>query len=143
MIRSEKMKNILKIGEKRQLTISGKVVLVNTLCLSKIINNCLLLPVPENIIKCIDSIIMQFLFKNRQRINHKCLINSIENGGIGVVDILSKIMAFKVSWVCRWLKKPLWTMVANTFLGNVGCTYEMLLCMNINDRMQFPQIEQL
>ena len=88
-----KMKNILKIWEKRPLTIFGKVVLVNTLCLSKIINNCLLLPVPENIIKCVHSIIMQFLFKNRQRINRKCLINSIENGGIGVVDIRSKIMA--------------------------------------------------
>ena len=138
-----KMKNILKIWEKRPLTIFGKVVLVNTLCLSKIINNCLILPVPENIIKCVDSIIMQFLFKKRQRINRKCLINSIENGGIGVVDIHSKIMALKASWVCRWLKKPLWTMIANTFLGNVGCTYEMLLCMNINNRMEFPQIEQL
>ena len=128
-----KIQNILNLWIKRNLTIFGKTVVVNTLCISKLVYNFLLIPVPEYVIKKLENMIINFLFKSRQRLNHKCLINTVENGGINLVDIRCKISALKASWICRWSNEAPWVALGNYFLQCTGCNYDMFLNMNICD----------
>ena len=126
-----KIQNILNLWIKRNLTIFGKTVVVNTLCISKLVYNFLLIPVPEYVIKKLENMIINFLFKSRQRLNRKCLINTVENGGINLVDIRCKISALKASWICRWSNEAPWVALGNYFLQCTGCNYDMFLNMNI------------
>ena len=43
----DKIQNTLNLCVKRNLTIFGKTVVINTLCISKLVYNFLLIPVPE------------------------------------------------------------------------------------------------
>ena len=74
-----KIQNILNLWVKRNLTIFGKAVVINTLCISKLVYNFLLIPVPEYVIKKLENMIINFLFKSRQRLKCKCLINTVKN----------------------------------------------------------------
>ena len=118
-----KIQNILNLWIKRNLTIFGKTVVVNTLCISKLIYNFLLIPVPEYVIKKLENMIINFLFKSRQRLNRKCLINTVENSGINLVDIRCKISALKASWICRWSNEAPWVALGNYFLQEAWLSY--------------------
>ena len=90
----------MNLWVKRNLPIFGKTAVINTLCIPKLVYNFLLIPVLEYAIKRLENMMINFLFKNRQPLNGKCLINIVENGGINLVDIRYKISALKASWIC-------------------------------------------
>ena len=74
--------------------------------------------------------IINFLFKSKQHLNRKCLINTVENGGINLVDIRCKISAIKASWRYQWSNEAPWVA---SFFQCTGCDYDMFLNMNICD----------
>ena len=83
------------------------------------------------------------MWNNRDRINRKCTINTVENGGVNVIDVRSKIQSLKIPWLIRWLKSPLWEPVAEAFLKKIGCSLQMLLHMNIKSLVDFPILSNL
>ena len=60
----------------------------------------------------------------------KCTINTIENGGLNIIDLRSKIQSLKVTWLLRW-KNPLWKPVADVLLTKIRCCFPVLFAMNI------------
>jgi hypothetical protein len=98
----EKLERTLSVWRKRNLTIYGKSMVINTLAISKLVYNALILPNPENtFFKEATKIIFNFLWRKKDRIKRNTLIGKIEEGGIGIVDIESKFLAAKASWVAR------------------------------------------
>ena len=83
--------------------------------------------------KRFENMIINFLFKSRQHLNRKCLINTVENGGTNLVDIRCKISALKGAWICRWSNETPWGALGNYFLQCTRCDYDMSLNMNICD----------
>ena len=59
----------------------------------------------ENFIKGLNRTIYNFLWGTKDRIKRKTMIGKIEDGGIEIVDILSKFCALKAAWILRILKK--------------------------------------
>ena len=57
--------------------------------------------VPKEVIDYINKAIYSFLWGKRERIKRKVLINTIESGGINMLDINSYINAIKSTWVQR------------------------------------------
>ena len=43
------------------------------------------------------------------------MINSIENGGVNIVDVRSKISSLKAAWIIKWLEKLIWSVIASEF----------------------------
>ncbi len=72
-----------------------KVVMVKSLAISQLVN------VPNDIIKCINRLIYNFIWKRKDRIKRNVLIGYQEKGGINMVDVESKIKAVKAAWVSR------------------------------------------
>ena len=60
---------------------------------------------PSNdVIKQIQKIIYNFIWNKRERIKRNTLIGSINKGGIGVIDIESKIKGLRTAWISRLVK---------------------------------------
>ena len=57
-------------------------------------------PKSENI-KNFNRLIYNFIWNKRDRIKRNAIIGSIDNGGIGIVDIETKMHALTESWVSR------------------------------------------
>lgn len=100
----EKLERILSVWKRRNLTIFGKCTVVNTLAISKLVYNAFILSNPDNgFFKDVTKLIFNFLWKKKDRIKRNTLIGDIEEGGIGIVDIESKFLAAKASWISRIL----------------------------------------
>jgi hypothetical protein len=69
---------IIKQADKRTLTLFGKVCIVNSLDISKIILVATCLSVPEQVIKDVDKQIFNFLWEARDRIRRKSVINQLD-----------------------------------------------------------------
>ena len=93
------IQKLFESWKKRKLTIFGKVCVINTLAISKLIYVASILEYPdETTIKLLNTKIYEFLWNKRDRIKRNTLIGPICDGGIKIVDIESKIKALKASW---------------------------------------------
>lgn len=102
----ENFSRILSVWKIRNLTIFGKCTIINTLAISKLVYNAFILqnPKPEYF-KNVSKMIFNFIWKKRDRIKRNTLIGKIEKGGINIVDIESKFLAAKASWIKRITNK--------------------------------------
>ncbi len=135
-------KNLLESWKKRKLTLYGKVQVVNSLAVSKLIYNFSTLCVPEHIIKNIQSNIYNFIWKKNDRIKRQTIIGKKKQGGIGVVDIESKIKSLKAAWVARMVNcDSSWKHIANMYAKKLAPDIHALLSMNFskNDHVNIPK----
>ena len=58
-----------------------------SLLIPKVVYISSLLPIPENIIKELNHLVYNFLWKGKDKVNRKSVINDYEGGGIKMVDI--------------------------------------------------------
>ena len=64
------------------------------------------MPIPDDkLVKNINKLIYNFLWDSRERIKRLTLIGQVSKGGIGLVDIETKMKALKATWVPRLLKR--------------------------------------
>ena len=83
---------VLSEAEKRNLTLFGKVCIIKSLAISKLMYIAMCLTIPEKIIKDIDQRIFKFLWGKRDRIKRKSVINKLEEGGLSMIDLKNSNM---------------------------------------------------
>ena len=111
----------------RKLTIFGKCCLINSLAISKLIYKASILHLPsEEYIKKITRLLCNFVWQKNERIKRNTIIGKIEMGGIGLVDIETKLKALKAAWVTRILN-------SNGLLSS----YVHYLCRNNSINLNF------
>lgn len=95
------IKAMYKAWLKRQITPLGRVAVLKSLILSKIIHLWILLPnPPENVINDLQKSVFQFVWnKNNDRISRKNSTRNIVHGGIGIPDVRQQINALKITWI--------------------------------------------
>ena len=121
--------NVLKHAEKRTLTLFGKVCIIKSLALLKIIYVATCLSIPEKVIKEIDQRIFKFLWGKRDRVKRKSIINNLQSGGLNMVDVRTQFNAIKASWVCRITNAPddhLWAYLPKSYISKFGANYYIL-----------------
>ena len=87
MRKLDKIKKLINIGSSRGLSLYGKVTIIKSLLLQKVVHMSSLLPTPESIIKELNHLIYTFLWKGKDKVTRKSAINNYEGGGIKMVDI--------------------------------------------------------
>ena len=96
------IETVLKVWRMRNLTLQGKITIFKTLAISKIVHLALVLPVPSSVIKELNKIQQNFIWSGKNsKIKHGTLCNDYENGGLKNVDIESKMISLRCSWVKR------------------------------------------
>jgi hypothetical protein len=119
------IKNVLQIWSQRALTIFGKVIVVKSHALSKLIYMLSVLPSPKlQVIKNVQSIIYKFLWNNKpERIKRSVLLAPKAEGGINMTDIVTQNYSLKIAWVKRIIlndnETPTWSTFITTLFGKV------------------------
>ena len=120
----QKIKDITSVWRMCDISLISKIVYLKSLALSKLTYLFSTLPNPsEDFFYKLRKIIENFLWNNKPpKIKYSVLINSIEMGGLKLLDPFSFCNALKISWVKRILEKTpcKWKTLIDDQLSSVG-----------------------
>ena len=96
--KTEKLKSKLNIWSSRDMTIFGRACIVHTIGLSQFLYVATVIDFPEEKIKTINQLVSKFIWRGwKPKVKKKTLINDISEGGIGLIDLNSKVRALQAS----------------------------------------------
>ncbi len=96
-------------------------------------------------IKEIDIRIFKFLWGKRDRIKRKSVINSLEDGGLNMMDVRSQLSAIKASWATRIVNAPdhhLWSYLPKMYLSVFGPDY-LILKTSVTEKNAFSLLDTI
>ena len=134
---------LFKIWSKRCLTPIGRVAILKSLILSKLVHLWLLLPNPPNyFIENLQKMCFQFVWNGKtDKISRKVSTKPVKEGGIGVPDIKMYIFALKISWIRKINNtEHNWKSVAKTIfpsLNKIECYGPSYFLENKRNRNRF------
>ena len=95
-----KVEHIIKVWSKRKMTLKGRILIVNSLIVPQMLYVGTVLPCPKWALDKYKLITRAFVWQNKpSKVKYLCLINKLENGGLKLQDIESKLSAIKLKWV--------------------------------------------
>ena len=115
----EQIENSISEWKKRKLTIFGKITVIKTIAIPKILFSASVLPLPDDVVQRLNTIFFDFIWGKKDKIKRNIMIQQISDGGIKMIDVESLFMSVKAVWVVRLLKaSPIedWTMIARHHL---------------------------
>ena len=123
-----KIKTLLNMWIQRHLTIQGRVHVVSTLLMSRIWYTLFVTCIPDWALREIKTACVNFIWNNGSHlVKYNTIINEKCNGGLQLPDIVSKIKAFRLKFVIRFLDNDcnvLWKYIFKYFLSKI---YDMKL----------------
>ena len=129
----ENFERTLNMWKQRNLTIIGKIQIVKSLALSKLIYLIRITSVPANILIQVNRKMFNFIWSGHDRVARKVMISGIDAGGLMAPDIYSMLNTFRVMWLKRYLDNSdnyIWKKLFLTRLKPVGgnlvfsCNYD-------------------
>ena len=141
----ENFENTLLSWRKWCLTLFGKVTILNILAIPKFIYLFTLLHVPDWVIERLEKSITNFLWNKKDRINRNCLYAKVEHGGLGLIDIKSKILSLKATWITKWhtSESEAWADIACMFLNKIDLNVEIVMKFNTTCLDTIPVLKKL
>ena len=110
------LQNDIAQWKRRHITPIGKITVIKSLLLSKLVHLFLVLPNPSLVyIKKIEKMFYSFLWNNKpDRIKRIKIIQKLEFDGLQMIDLTSFIHSLKMSWLKRLVNSTAdWTKTAN------------------------------
>ena len=102
-----KLENTLRVWKQRNLSLKGKITIINSLALSSIIYVSAVINTPRKAIVEVDKIITNFFWNSEwPKIAKNVIIQPISDGGLKFPDFESKVYSLRLSWVKRFLRPP-------------------------------------
>jgi len=130
----DNLKSCLSIWEKRKLTLYGRINIVKTLGLSKLVYNTSVLPIPNGFAEQVDKYTFNFIWQNKPaKIKKSTIIGPIEKGGLNMLSFRDMEKALKIYWIKR-LSDPqiaAWKIIPLKMLTKYGrnfifqCNYDI------------------
>jgi len=117
----DEITNIIKTWRSRHLTVYGKVLIIKSLLVSKLLHLFTALPNPnESFVKQLNTELYRFLWNGKiDRISRKSATLPCSLGGIGMLDIDSMIASLKTTWVRRYiLSQNTWSALFDLKIGD-------------------------
>ena len=118
-----KIKNCLKCWEGRGLTIAGRIQIFKTLAISKTLHMSTMRTPPTQFLELLSSIQKDFIWNNsRAKIKHCSIMADYKEGGYKNIDISSKLLVMKISWIKRFLDDNFhpWKILPTRLLAPLG-----------------------
>ena len=141
---ARKINTIQKLADSwalRNLTIIGKIYVIKSELLSKIIYCATVLAIPQGIVKQLNKIFYSFIWKTTEKLQRKILTNPYDKGGLKMVDVEAQFSALKAAWVPRYLsdkeKSSPWCIFPEIYFSTFG-TDNSILKMNFIDKKMLP-----
>ncbi len=104
MPRLKAFDNVLSIWHSRGLSLKGKVTILKSLGLPKLLYPMSVLPIPESVVSTVDNMILDFMWgTKRPKIKKNVIIQNIDQGGLKVPRFATMVEANRISWINRLL----------------------------------------
>ena len=132
-----KIKNCLKCWGGRGLTIAGRIQIFKTLAISKTLYMSTMRTPPTQFLELLNSIQKDFIWNNsRAKIKHCSIIADYKEGGYKDIDISSKLLAMKISWIKRFLDDNFhpWKILPTRLLAPLGGSSIFHYNLQLEDR---------
>ena len=104
----EEVKKLLDSWSWRFISILGKIQVIKSLAVPKLVNLLMALPTPKgSFIKELKRLFYSFIWSTGKsdKVARKTIINDFESGGLKMTDIRSFTKALKISWVKKVVDK--------------------------------------
>ena len=131
-VKIDKIKRIIALWRMRNLTYYGKVVIVKLLLISQLIYLATCYKIPDKHIKELNKIIFSFLWNSKkEKVKRVVVMNSVLQGGLGMIDIESRMKSLKLSWLPKILNNDMkpWEYISRFWLNRIG---GVPLCLHYN-----------
>ena len=124
------LKKTLNMWSQRDLSIVGRINIIKTLALSKVVFICSVMNTPKDFSKEVNKITFDFIWNHKPaKIKKTTLIEQKTAGGLDMKDFSLFDKALKLNWVkrlCSNSDAP-WQYIPKSLLANVGGT-ELFKC---------------
>ena len=98
-----KIKHLLNSWKCRKLSLKGKITVINSLALSKLIYLCSSIHVPARVYSEVKDIIKDFLWSGgSSKIAYDTLTRDVKSGGLKLIDLETKVKSLQISWIKRF-----------------------------------------
>ena len=105
MEKVNKIKSCIQIWKSRNLSYVGKVLIIKTLLASQIGFLADIKPVPNNVIKLIESLMWNFLWNNKQPlVNRKTMYLKQSEGGVKMLNLREFIESKQINFMYKIIK---------------------------------------
>ena len=114
----DSMKNLMQSWLYRNITPIGRVCIVKSLVMSKVIHILQALPTPTNeYFKKLEALFLNFIWKNkRHEINKDLLAEKIDSGGLNMISLQEMDIGLKLTWLRKMVaSSPEWLDLAKTY----------------------------
>ena len=124
-----KIKELIALWSKRNLSISGKLVIIKTFLLSQLVFLMQSLSLPENVLNSINSLFFRYIWKKKntntrafEKVKRTTLCNSFDKGGINMINVKDMQNSFLLSWIINLLdsKNELWSIIPKAVFSALG-----------------------
>ena len=140
-----KAQKICNMWRQRDLTLYGRITIVKTLGLSKLISSSACLPTPPYVVTMIDKLVSAFVWNNKPpKIKRGTMIGPKEKGGLDLPDYDSIRKSLLAAWTKRMINgiNEGWMAIHSLYLDRIGgflifdCNYNTNL-LNLQGMPQF------
>lgn len=119
----DKLEKTLNIWRSRDLTILGRINIVKSLALSKLIHVASVLPFPEGFTQKVNTLIYNFIWKDKPpKIKKSTIIGERKAGGLKAPDFIEVNKALKLVWIKRFFSETnaTWQIIPSDVLDRYG-----------------------
>ena len=112
----------MKGGSWRGLTLLGKIQVIKSFAIQKILYRVALISNKKEFIKRINTLLYSFIWKGKDKVKRTAFINSIDKGGLKMPNIESMISSQRIVCIKRSLSSDLagWKIFLDFYLKKVG-----------------------
>ena len=87
----DSLKKTLNLWKWRRLTFRGRIQIIKSFAVAKFLYRASQLPFPDDVIKRANTIIYEFIWKSKDKVKRRALINNIEKGALRMIHLESLI----------------------------------------------------
>ena len=138
MEKINKIKNCIQICKSRNLSYVGKVLIIKSLLASQIGFLADIKPVPNNVIKMIESLMWNFLWDNKQPlVNKKTMYLKQTEGGVKMLNLREYIESKQINFMYKLIQSKYehWNIIGKSWLkhfdAEFNIDYFLCKCTNI------------
>lgn len=127
----ETTKKKLNMWLQRDLSLKGRILLSKAEGLSRLTYAALSLNVDSATLKKIDTMLLNFVWKNKTHFIRKSVLgNTVEKGGLNFLDFTTLNNTFKINYIKNCLNNPLsiWNLIPNVIFSKLGGLKFLLIC---------------
>ena len=142
----EEIERILSKLEKRDLSFFGRIQIIKTFAVSKIVLSASTLCVPDYIVKRLEGILFKFLWQSKDKVTRVRMIQNVESGGLNMINIKAFCHSLSASWIIRILEgnpdEDNWVQLPRFFLKMLdieGLNFKF----NFDESVSFPDAQRI